>query len=361
MSNVSRIVDNRVPVATFCGNRLTGTYTSLVRSGVNSSDLNALTENPYSMQFLRTDSPVLRFRFKGGNGVWYTCVENLPAFYFPVLDGNDQINLINRLGEKVRGHSFNPLVTLGEGRESLKMVLDASSALYKGLRSFKRGDFRGAALSLGLDHKDLRGTLSSKWLGMQYGVKPLLHDIDEGARAFAAIYAKRRTSFKVGTSKKGNVYYPGHDVAGKVVVGRRIKLILSEDHSTFVAPSWTQFATVAWELTTLSFVADWVIPIGSYLSSLDHAARLQGLYVTSDYRYAIGRITDNPELEIEGLFPLQESVAVTRAISTMVSVPSPNFRSLRSVFTREDRESGEVVPFYKRVLDSLALFNNLTR
>ena len=77
-------------------------------------------------------------------------------------------------------------MTLGEARETVETIANAARRIARSLYYLKRGNVLGAAEQLLLDpkHHTLRRDLksagkdvSSQWLAMRYGWRPLLNDI----------------------------------------------------------------------------------------------------------------------------------------------------------------------------------------
>lgn len=358
MTTGSILIDNRSPVTTNCGTQLAGRYFSKSWSGEDDPGRHR-KENAYQMSLSSIDYRISRWRWDSGD-FWKTCVDNLASWDLPEFSDNDRIKLIEKLGAKVRGHSFNPLVTLGEGHESLSMVLDAASRLSSSLVSIRRGNFAKAfdALRLGkVRGVSSRRTLSSNWLEMQYGWVPLLSDIKAGAEAFASLYNEEKSVYSVGATKAGRIYSsPGYTCEGGAWTKQRLKAIIRRNNTSALSPSIVDPAIVAWELLPLSFVGDWVLPIGSYLEALDVVRSLEATYVTSVMTKKWGTVTGYPPPnELDGTHPYGLFITVSRSVSQKLDVPTPNFKSLRETFTKKDLETGETVPFYKRVLDSLAL------
>lgn len=362
MTTGSILVDNRKPVTTNCGTQLAGHYFAKSWSGADDPGKHR-RENAYQMSLTSIDYRISRWRWDEGD-FWKTCVDNLASWELPSFTDNDRIKLVVKLGSKVRGHSFNPLVTLGEGRESLNMVLNAASRISSALINVKMGNFARAfnALNLGkVKGVSSRRTLSSNWLELQYGWVPLLSDIKAGAEAFASLYNEEKSVYVVGMTKKGRIYSaPGYTCEGGAWAKQRMKVIVQRNNTSALSPSIIDPAIVAWELLPLSFVADWILPIGNYLEALDVVRSLEATYVTSVMTKKWGTITGYPPPnQLDGTHPYGLFITVERSVSQKLDVPTPNFKSLRETFTQKDIETGESDPFYKRVLDALALSVNV--
>jgi hypothetical protein len=96
---------------------------------------------------------------------------------------------------------------------------------------------------------------------------------------------------------------------------------------------------VAWELTRLSFVADWVIPIGDFLAARAFSRSIEGYFVTTDKLVGhIGGYTPKTFLQAPGKpsrwdIPgagsySRTTTTLTRSVSTSLSVPSPIVKPL---------------------------------
>jgi len=101
----------------------------------------------------------------------------------------------------------------------------------------------------------------------------------------------------------------------------------------------TDPASVLWELTPYSFVADWFIPIGNYLAARSLASALTGTFVTTKTRrvfcaYEGLANTDNGIVRTVYTTPPKGNCAlinVTRTVSTSLNVPVPSFKTLDKV------------------------------
>lgn len=210
------------------------------------------------------------------------------------FDSNDEITLIGKLREKLSGSDFNLGVALGEGHETLRMIGDTAISIAKSIHHLRKGDLAGAARSLlePANRKPIKpyrsmkpfrptvDTISSKWLELQYGWRPLLSDVESGAQFVAhklsvpirQTYRMSIRKEKVTTRVKGDPFLRGEDdiaVTGKAVaVARRaMKITVSEHPSAIQSLGLTNPEVIAWELVPFSFVADWFLPIGDYLNA----------------------------------------------------------------------------------------------
>lgn len=157
--------------------------------------------------------------------------------------------------------------------------------------SFKADHWR--KIPVGPGGRPLRGgeqlttkDISSMWLEVQYGWKPLLSDVYEAGEAYSSITDKARTTkFKVSARKNYAVSTNIGTTYSRVGTGFRAKSIecrLTEVMSAPRSLGLANPASVAWELLPFSFVVDWFIPIGPYLDALSQIPNLTGTFLSTN-------------------------------------------------------------------------------
>jgi len=283
-------------------------------------------------------------------------------------DSNDDIALIGKLREQVAGSDFNMSVFLGEGRESLKTIIDGATRIRLSLNALRRGNILGAANALGRDTRNrrlkLRADMQSNWLQLQYGWMPLLQDVKGGAEFLAKLlnfpmvqtYKVRRKRplqaerWPSGTQRTAQWSFVG-ETKGQLIA--RLSEVDTAKLSGLLDP-----ASVAWELTPWSFVIDWFIPIGNYLADRSLASALSGTFVTTKTRrlncqYGGGCLPTNNGIvavAFSGSWAgYTTQVSVTRTVSTSLSVPLPTFKRLDQVIS------------WKHAANAIALLGQLKR
>ncbi|DAD51194.1 TPA_asm: maturation protein [ssRNA phage SRR7976325_13] len=189
----------------------------------------------------------------------------------------------NRVLEKVRDSDVNLGVALGEHRETAAFV---SSAMLKTARSYKqlrRGDVSGALQTLtgrrNNAWKDIPGVASNTWLAYSYGLRPLLADVHGACEALD----KRGKPFvpvkSVRSSTSGSVTLTADSYSGKsryvrTVTGQyktraEVRFMVSNPlvHS-LDSVGLTNPLAIAWELVPFSFVVDWFVPVGKFITGI---------------------------------------------------------------------------------------------
>lgn len=212
---------------------------------------------------------------------------------------------------KVKNQDVNLAEVWGERHETLKMIATNVDRIGKTYASLKHGDFRGAAAALGVEAKSLvfssqwrknqSKAIANGWLELQYGWKPLISDAYGAVEALhkslvptnknqlirvSAVSRLSDSSSKVTALSNGTqTWNSGFDVQVKTCLYFRQQ---STTLHTLSALGITNPLYVAWELTKFSFVVDWFVHIGNFLSSIDAAfgyTYLWGCYTTGQRIY----------------------------------------------------------------------------
>lgn len=176
---------------------------------------------------------------------------------------------------KIKEQKMSLGVTMAEFPKTIDMVAGTARSIAQSIRYARKGRFEQAARSIGMDPRSLRDKKSwaSKWLAIQYGWSPLMGEVDSSCRVLAEGLGDWRYSAVVKRP------YPfGRDTPPGYVVEREgerfLKLRLdfmvkNEKAANFSQLGLTNPLEIVWELVPFSFVADWFLPIGDYLTALD--------------------------------------------------------------------------------------------
>jgi len=186
---------------------------------------------------------------------------------------------------KLKDAKVNLGVSFGERKQAAGMMLDRLGKIANAYRAFKQGRFRDAARNLGLGWKDA----PRNWLEYQYGWKPMLGDIYTACRE---INEKDRSS-PPRTQYYVRAMRSDHSESKTVTASNSVgaRKIYIDEHTFDVQvrfdfkpkenmghlqtlDQWGVFnpLEIAWELVPFSFVVDWAVPVGQYLSALSAAA-----------------------------------------------------------------------------------------
>lgn len=310
-----------------------------------------LTPTAYNTDVIRTSNGALLNRTRYSNISWAP----LPN---PVtFSANDQLALIGKLRETIRGSDFNMAVFLGEGRESLKMIGIAAITIAQAMNAVRKGNvFEAARLlydSKGnvVQYKRPREfkTLSANWLQLQWGWIPLLSDMKAGAEQLAhrlevpfkqRVVASMRISPPLTFSGGWSKFVAAECYS---VASRRIVATISEQESLPVLSGLMDPELVAWELLPFSWLVDYVSPIGDYLAARAFASRLNGVFVTTTHSrrkvrgvrsYTSGggsSTTLNYATAANNGY--DSAGSMTRTVSNSLQVPMPTVKPLSEVLS----------------------------
>ena len=267
----------------------------------------------------------------------------------PAWTSHDELALLGKLREKVAGSDFNLGVFLAEGHQALEMITNAASRIYRSVTALKKGNLKAARRAL-IDgttngrgrpapQKGVRKDLANNWLELQYGWLPLLKDAEASAQFLAHMLGwPMQEIVRVSRQVPTTISYvsPSFSYEGYTTYSRKsIKCILKEkDVAKLVG--LTDPLSVVWEKLPWSFVIDWFIPIGNYLSARGLAQALTGTFVTSVRTGVVaGGLKVNTTSGIYSKLlanePTQKIGSFTRTVSSSLSVPLPSMKSFNSV------------------------------
>jgi hypothetical protein len=176
----------------------------------------------------------------------------------------------------------NVAVAYAEASKTSDLILDTARRIDRAYRAFRKGDLRGIAQNLNITPKRLH----KSWLEYKYGWMPLLMDVKGSAEFFAQQHVTRPTRFTVTASESlltnipssgsttfvgipGSVHPYTALISGHTEIKVKIWCELSSPHlSAMQQLGLTNPALVAWELVPFSFVFDWFIQVGDWLTAL---------------------------------------------------------------------------------------------
>lgn len=280
---------------------------------------------------------------------------------------DDELRLLDKLSKQVRGHEFNAGVFAGQFHKVVNSVVGTATAFRGIARSLKKGDLGGATrfLSRAVGGSDLKaakkrldiGDIAGTHLTLVYGWLPLLSDLHAASVALEVLAnPPRRSSVVVVRGKTlmldGSQSPTLYTCDGPKSISRRIQYRMTEELSTARSLGLLDPVSIAWELVPYSFVVDWFVPIGTYLSNLAIIPNLVGEFLITDrIKWAAScRVTPQGEYDFGGGSCFCSETAVKRRISSSLSVPLPTFRGFASLYKSS-----------QRCANALALIANLYR
>lgn len=175
-------------------------------------------------------------------------------------------NLVsNKLLEKIKNQTWSAAVDLAELPETLRFLRDAVVHMYRIWRDLRRGKFRGSLRKMDAD------TLAALWLAWRYAVMPIVYSVQGATKMWMEPEEQLKeylvkTHYPVDLDLKAPSGCSWH-LRGKlrgVVVYR----LVGKRTAARLGFSLSELPSVLWEVTPLSFVVDWILPIGDALAGL---------------------------------------------------------------------------------------------
>lgn len=227
-------------------------------------------------------NPNSGFRYYDGS-MWPLSIDPAPE-PIPVEVYN---KAVNSALSKIKNQKVNLAQAFGEREQVVRMFENTCHRLGGAYRAFRRRDPKGfaRALAAGSNESHLRN-LPESFLEFQYGVKPLVSDVYGALDALNQSERAEESPYLMHVVGKAS----SRDVRHTVRSGQGNGMFQCEEAYTFVCRVNLYFvldnpfiaslgslgilnpAALAWELLPLSFVADWVVPVGPYLGLLDATA-----------------------------------------------------------------------------------------
>lgn len=246
---------------------------------------------------------------------------------------------VTALRNEIIGSKAQWGVTLGEMKQTVKGIETVCNDILRVLeflgRRYKRSKQDIIDVLLDRPVRKRRGNMTrerhkaekeilSQWLGFQFSVKPTLMDIQQSAEALSWLLfdKKQPARFTIrkgateewrttvdtvfprgGTYRLGTLHTPVY-----VTAGEHYSLVYEVEPTTtttYQQLGLTNVGSVLWELTQFSWMVDYVVGVGDWISSM---TKLDGARFIEGSRSRIGRLTSAGRV---GVTPL----ATTHSIS----------------------------------------------
>lgn len=181
---------------------------------------------------------------------------------------------------KIKDQKVNLLQALAERNQTARLLKDSVARLAKAIALMRSGRLSQAAKAFFPKNSK---ELSQDWLAFQYGIRPLISDIEGMAQTLATgvvgqfdvVSTATETVTSIAPRDTGStrdyIYCDWKTTVTTTVTVRyktRVK-IKSEGMRSLAEMGFTNLPTIAWELTPWSFIVDWFLPIGKWINSLD--------------------------------------------------------------------------------------------
>jgi len=260
-------------------------------------------------------------------------------------DGTVKNEAFSKFYDNLRAAESNIALSLGEARESARMIR-AISSLDK-IISLARQARRTVKSNPSL-------LISKVWLGMKYGWLPLYNDVwnyldwtYRGIDSGIPVIGRRVRTENTHTAKNFAGTNPNTKgiVTGVTKFKCEVKCWVGVQNSDLYNLSRVTSLnplSIAWELTPFSFVVDWFFDIGSYLSNLEASLGSgltfkRGYYTEVVYQTAAGtnsgRWTDwynGSEYETGSDNSIESHVKVVKRRIVLTGLPRADFPSFKT-------------------------------
>lgn len=310
-------------------------------------------DNPYSLTVTHVREGWWRAAFPNKTVSGYKAPQNITLLKSQVYtDPKQEYKAIEKIQNRFFGSGFAPAVFAAETPQALKMIRDSAIRLGALIHSLRYRDRAGVEDALGTRTgnprwrydgfferlADRRRGVSSLFLELQYGWRPILQDAEDGAQ-YLAQALEGQIPGKVSVRKVWSQTWVTPSRAYSLYWEcLRVKfslqyIIHGQGLSASRLPNLYTAAEVVWEKIPYSFVADWFVPVGSYVSALKTAASLSGCKVVRSLKreYEFDTIRcgatsgGQPPVSFVNAFgdSFHREIDFSRTVSDGLSVPNP--------------------------------------
>lgn len=334
---------------------------------------------PFGYHFTRT-LPFPKIRETTQTG-YFGSLTDMPN-YLAVTSGQRNA-LVSRVVAKLlldaKDQKVNLWQAYAERAQTMHLIAQTAIRLAGSFAALKKGNLFDAMKKLGVtvskrDSKRYKSdfannphqAIGNAWLERQYGWKPLLNDVYGLAEQFGQ-YASREVVSKAQSRRTARFEESSktfNAATGRTITTtKRTKLTIkygAEFSTSSALHSVAQLgltnpALIAWELTPFSFVVDWFLPVGNYVSSLDatlgldfqkgFATTYEESVVDTEISYKLSSLNNGVVMETIGYRRMsKKSVDLVRTkLTTWPSPKLPHFKNPLGV---------------EHVLNALALLTN---
>ena len=246
---------------------------------------------PYDLP-LKYDMTLLRCVYNSDSWEYPSSTSTAPAF-----NSSAHANALNKTYGKLvesLGNQSLWAVNLAERRQTFDLITSSATTLWKFSRELRKLNFVKAARILGvtkpsgLVSKKTAKAFGENFLKFHFGVEPLIEDIGNAIETlqspFPSRTVKARSSVVVRETYNTGTYGSRgfREWKSSALMQTRVSLtnenLYKANQLGFVNP-----ASFVWELIPFSFVVDWFVNVGQFLSSFSDFAglSLEGSFTTS--------------------------------------------------------------------------------
>lgn len=262
-----------------------------------------------------------------------------------------EVALLQKLLNKVKGHSYNVGVSLAEVDKLASSVVSSVKQLGFGAWDLCNKRYEAFARRFGTYPPNLSVTrklntmdFSGRFLEMSYCWIPTVNDTYEAAKAFEALSNGPRSKvFRASKTVTIKVTEPSTWLVRQlnVKMKRTYTYEAYEELSFLRQIGLGNPASILWERIPYSFVLDWFYPIGTYLEQIGQIPHLKGRFLRSDtMHYSGGGVISAPPNGVGTRaiawpeFSYLSHFQMRRTPLASLSVPTPTLKVVGSVHGR---------------------------
>lgn len=219
---------------------------------------------------------------------------------------------------------------LGELPSSLKSMAGNAITLLRAASAAKKGDVKGIAKALGVKRaKDVGGSAADVWFSYKFGWLPMMQDLHN---MHSAVTKQMNKPEFLKVTRRHQIFEPAkYSTYGKTEgiqkYGCKIGVSYRVANSTLAGLNSLGLVnplSVAWALMPLTFVWDWVLPIGSFLTQLSAPIGLQFVH-GYETRYASGEAwVTEPVASHSGAMPKFHVIGKSFSRERLYTWPQPS-------------------------------------
>lgn len=264
-----------------------------------------------------------------------------------LLDGSDDLKGVLRATRRQQ-RAFE----LEAVRQAKRMGLRPSSPLIDGdvkIPAKRLDKLRQKHARLVQEQREAEATsplqlrLSRFWLELQYGWRPLVQDLQGGVEAAAhALETPRKRRYTASKRKVSSAAWCRLSGGGVYLYPQKQNIFARKRITAYVTeadvPTMGQMVdltTIAWEVTPFSFLSDWVVPFGAFLSARAFAARTTGTFIYSTKYVVEGSdfLSSSDNMQHSELSHFKD-VIFDRTVSSTLDVKLPVRKSFDQTFSK---------------------------
>jgi len=270
----------------------------------------------------------LRFSFTAPCSYWISNGEPSLASLIGIYE------LDGLLRSRIKSQNLNLAQSLAEYRQASSMFANLARDVVRTVRKLKRPEWAFADFIRYLQKPRTRKEqdLANRWLEIQYGWKPLISDLYGVSEALAVKiqsgmyrYVSTQREIVKGDALNVSPFVSNWEVTDRLRVRARYK-IQDEGLKSLSQLGFTNPLLLAWELIPFSFVVDWAIPVGDWLSSLDALNGTSDLRVIRSYT----RMSKSMAGAWGGTFNYK-SKSYSRYVGGTLALPSLGYKPSKSL------------------------------